>query len=177
MNKHRSNPSNWLHSPFLLILTSLTLGASYWGDARLTLAQETSHFGNSALRPGFTVQQGTLSGETGGTSSLAAISHYDTDGHHLCSGYTQDATTPDHILELQDQFERLTLRVDSRGHDTTLVIQGPNQTIYCGDDKSDFDQDAQVSAINLPKGTYEVWVGTAVPGQKQRYRLQVLETE
>jgi hypothetical protein len=139
-------------------------------------AQE-SHFGRVALQPGFTTEEGNITGETGGTSSMAAISHYDTQTpQHLCSGYTQDITTPGHILELKSAFQQLTLQVNSRGQDTTLLVQGPNGRLYCGDDISELNQDAQVTATDLSPGTYRIWVGNAVPGEQQRYRLIVEET-
>ncbi|HYX16218.1 MAG TPA: hypothetical protein VE944_17985, partial [Nostoc sp.] len=66
-----------------------------------------------------------------------------------------------------------TIQVDSNGNDTTLLIQGPDQTtIRCGDDTGK-SKDASVSDRNWKRGTYRIWVGTFNPGGKRDYTLKV----
>ncbi|MEH2194630.1 MAG: hypothetical protein V7K98_18575 [Nostoc sp.] len=148
---------SWL----LAILTAIT--------ATPVIAQ-TANFATLNLSANFNPAQGTVQGFTGGSYSLSAISNRDRD-QKACIGFADP--NPDHIMVLEKDFSQLTIQVDSGGSDTTLMIQGPDQTtIRCGDDTGK-SKDASVSDRNWKSGTYRIWVGTFNPGVKHDYTLTV----
>ncbi|MEH2249077.1 hypothetical protein [Nostoc sp.] len=131
---------------------------------------ETANFGTLNLSTNFDPAQGRVQGFTGGSYSLSAISNRDRD-QKACIGFADP--TPDHIMVLKKDFSQLTIQVDSSNNDTTLLIQGPDQTtIRCGDDTGK-SKDASVSDRNWKSGTYRIWVGTFNPGVKHDYTLMV----
>ncbi|MEH2049343.1 hypothetical protein [Nostoc sp.] len=131
---------------------------------------ETANFGTFNLSTNFNSAQGTVQGFTGGSYSLSAISNRDRD-QKACIGFADP--NPDHIMVLEKDFSQLTIQVDSNNTDTTLLIQGPDQTtIRCGDDTGK-SKDASVSDRNWKSGTYRIWVGTFNPGVKRDYTLKV----
>ncbi|MCC5647605.1 hypothetical protein LC607_32795 [Nostoc sp. CHAB 5824] len=131
---------------------------------------ETANFGTFNLSTNFDPAQGTVQGFTGGSYSLSAISNRDRD-QKACIGFADP--NPDHIMVLEKDFSQMTIQVDSKGNDTTLLIQGPDQTtIRCGDDTGK-SKDASVSDRNWKSGTYRIWVGTFNPGAKRDYTLRV----
>ena len=134
------------------------------------LAQD-SNFGATTLSAGFQSAQGVMQGRTGGSFSLSSISNRDRAGN-LCVGFGD--STPDHILNLRSGFARLSLQVNSRGNDTTLVVQGSNGFLRCGDDTGG-SKDASVEGTNWPAGTYRVWVGTFDARKQFAYTLTVRE--
>jgi hypothetical protein len=89
-----------------------------------------------------------------------------------CLGYAEE--TPDHIIDLEADFNQLQIAVDSGGQDTTLLITGPNGFALCGDDTG-ASQDASVTSSNFKAGKYEIWVGTINPNQAWNYTLTVRE--
>jgi hypothetical protein len=136
------------------------------------IAAQTANFGTLKLSPGFTTEQGTASGYTGGAYSLSAVSNQDKD-KNKCFGFGDPK--PDHILVLEQDFKKLTILIDSGGKDTTLLIKGPDeQTIRCGDDTGR-SKDASVSDRNWKKGIYQMWIGTFNRGDKHNYTLKVEE--
>lgn len=127
-----------------------------------------SNFGGLTL--GNDKQTGTLSGSTGGSTSLPAIvSNYDRN-NITCLGFGDP--TPDHILVLQQNFPTLNLRVNSGGSGTTLVVQGARD-VRCSDNSATRRKDASLSDTDWPAGTYKIWVGTAAPGVRRNYTLSV----
>jgi len=147
-----------------------------WGVGLLTLtiallpgaaiAQE-SNFGRLALNAN--TSSGTMRGSTGGSASLPAIVSNNDRHNHKCLGYGDPK--PDHVLILEKPFANLTLRVRSNT-DTTLVVQGPDGVVRCGDDTGN-SRNASISDDNWKAGTYRIWVGTANPGTQQDYTLTV----
>lgn len=131
----------------------------------------TANFGQLALSPGFKRAAGVSGGYTTGSFSLPAIANRDRN-KNPCIGYA--APTPDHIIVLEKDFPQLTVKVDARGKDTTLVIKGPNDVIRCGDDTGN-SKDASVTDSNWKAGQYSVWVGSIEPGEKWNYTLSVRE--
>lgn len=130
---------------------------------------QSANFDTLTLTPGFGASDAAVSGFTGGSVALASIANRDVAGT-LCLGYADSA--PDHILVLQEDFDRLTLQVDSGGNDTTLLIQGPNNgTIRCGDDTGR-NKDASVRSTNWGAGEYRVWVGSFDPNTRYDYTLR-----
>jgi hypothetical protein len=131
---------------------------------------ETANFGTLNLSTNFNPAQGTVQGFTGGSYSLSAISNRDRD-HKACVGFADP--NPDHIMVLEKDFSQLTIQVDSNNNDTTLLVQGPDETtIRCGDDTGK-SKDASVSDRNWKSGTYRIWVGIFNPGVKCDYTLTV----
>lgn len=112
----------------------------------------------------------SVSGRIVGSYSLSNIASSDRFGN-LCAGFAD--TNPDHILTLESDFPSLTITVDS-GEDTTLLIQGPDDnSIYCGQDISRSNLDAQIVGDNWRAGTYRIWVGAHNQGQRFDYSLTV----
>lgn len=126
-----------------------------------------SHFGSTTLGSG---ESATLTGNTGGGSSLPqTIAERDRDGN-ICIGY--GTSMPDHILELQDNMPSLTLRLDTGGNDTTLIVRGPGG-IRCGDDIARNNRDDEISGRDWSAGRYEIWVGTSAPRTRLNYSIRV----
>ena len=145
----------------LAILTTIT--------ATPVIAQ-TANFGTFTLSTNSNSAPGTVQGFTGGSYSLSAISNRDRD-QKACIGFADP--NPDHIMVLKKNFPQMTIQVDSKGNDTTLLIQGPDKTtIRCGDDTGK-SKDASVSDLSWKSGTYRIWVGTFNPGVKRDYTLKV----
>ncbi len=141
--------------------------------AGLPAIAETANFARRELSPGFSPEDGAVSGHTGGSYSLAVISNRDRN-NNACLGYGD--SRPDHILVLESDFEVLTLQVDSGGRDTTLMIEGP-EGFLCGEDVDTANLDDQISSKPFKAGSYSVWIGTMEPGDRQNYRLLVTESQ
>lgn len=122
------------------------------------------------LALGFSSTQ--ASGETVGSYGLANIANRDTNGE-FCLGYADRA--PDHVLTLEEDFTDLTIAVNSGGADTTLLIQGPNNsTIRCNDSASRQNRDAKIQDT-FSQGTYKLWIGSFEPEGRHRYTLRISE--
>ncbi len=147
--------SSWLLSLFAVFTETPVIG-------------DTVNFGTISLAPGFDTTAASISGYTGGSYSLSAISNRDRD-NRACIGFADP--NPDHILVLEKDFSNLKVAVNSGG-DTTVLIQGPDNTIYCGDD-SGTRKDASIENRNWKAGNYKVWVGTFNPNVKLNYTLSV----
>jgi hypothetical protein len=137
----------------------------------------SSAIAQSANFDGITLSANTptetsVEGRIVGAYSIANIATTDEDGN-LCAGFAD--TNPDHILTLESDFSNLTVTVNS-GQDTTLLVQGPDDnSVYCGQDISRSNLDAQVSHANWQAGTYRIWVGAHDQGQRFGYTLTVSE--
>ena len=133
---------------------------------------EAGNLAQLTLAPGFDRVTAKVSGYTAGAYSLLLIAKRD-GNDNPCIGY--GAPSPDHVMVLEKDFPRLKLRVNSRGEDTTLVIQGPdNDTIRCSDDTGN-NKDASISDTNWEAGTYKIWVGSFDPNQRWDYTLSAVE--
>jgi len=139
-------------------------------SATPVLAQ-SANFSSLTIAPGFPAGSAQIAGRTGGSYSLPSIANSDRN-KRPCIGFASE--TPDHILVLEKDFPNLTLQINSRGRDTTLIIKGPDNTIYCGDDTG-LRKDASIEATNLKAGRYEIWVGSIEVGQPWNYILTVRE--
>lgn len=128
---------------------------------------QNANFGSLSL--GNDTSEARADGYTAGFFPLSNIAGRDRSGN-ICSGYA--AETPDHILVLQQDVASLTVRVNSGGHDTTLLIQGPRDSaVRCGQDTSRRNPDASVTGEGWAAGTYRIWVGTHAQGQRYTYTL------
>ncbi|MGF1481180.1 MAG: hypothetical protein ACFB4I_17130 [Cyanophyceae cyanobacterium] len=128
---------------------------------------QSARFGQLTLALGFDQASAVVSGHTGGAYSLSSLANRDRH-ERPCIGYGDP--DPDHILTLKNHFPRLSLQVDSGGHDTTLVIQGPNKNFRCEFSSSG---DARITEPNWQAGTYKIWVGSMEPRRYWTYRLSV----
>lgn len=129
---------------------------------------ETSNFGTLTLNAGKAI--GSLSGTTGGSTSLPAIVSSSDLHSNPCLGFGDP--TPDHILVLQQNFPKLKLQVNSSNSDTTLVVQGADGSVRCGDNIGS-RKDASMVDTDWAAGSYKVWVGTVNPGVRRNYTLTV----
>ncbi|PSB17662.1 hypothetical protein C7B69_17220 [filamentous cyanobacterium Phorm 46] len=139
--------------------------------AALPVLAETANFGTLTLSRGFDSPTAMLRGSTGGSYSLSAIAN--TDRHkNKCLGFA--TPTPDHIIVLQQNFSKLAIQVNSGGKDTTLVVQGPGNSVRCGDDTGQ-NKDASIVDSDWQAGSYRIWVGTLEAGAKSNYTISLQE--
>ncbi|QYX30321.1 hypothetical protein [Sphaerospermopsis torques-reginae] len=158
--------------PFWLQFRSSWLLAAITAMITTPVAAQTANFGTMKLSPGFTPEQGTAAGYTGGSYSLSAMSNRDKN-KKVCLGFGDP--NPDHILVLEEDFEKLTISINSGNTDTTIFIKGPDdKTIRCGDDTG-ISKDASVSSNKWKSGIYQIWVGIFNQGVKANYTLKVEE--
>ncbi len=160
------SPSRWL------LKVTVGLGLACLLNINGAIAEQTTNFGSRSLTPGFGVEDGSVTGFTGGTYSFSALSNRDGDGNS-CLGYGD--SQPDYLLTLEQEFEELQLLVDSGGADTTLVVEGPNNSFWCGNDIDELNLDAQIIGEGFKAGSYSVWVGTMTAGDRQNYTLTISE--
>lgn len=130
---------------------------------------ETANFGSLTLAPGFSSANASVNGNTGGTVSLSSLKNKDIH-NNTCIGY--GSPKPDHIITLQKDLPHLKLQVNSRGKDTTLVVEGPDGVFRCGDDSSAGNKDASIDDNNWKAGQYKVWIGSIEAGQRWNYTLR-----
>jgi len=128
-----------------------------------------ANFASLSLSPGFRSQ--TVKGYAKGTTALHRIVGERDSQKNMCLGY--GSTNPDHMLVLKRSITQLRLQVNSN-RDTTLLIKGPGNHLYCLDD-SDKGKDAGWVADQLPAGKYAIWVGSFERGQQFRYSVTVDE--
>lgn len=114
-------------------------------------------FGGLRVRPG--TGPATLEGQAGGTRRALDLGAE-------CAGWI--APAPDHVVEITAP-EELTFRVRS-SDDTTLVVRGPGDAVFCRDD--DEGLDPVLRQVFAP-GTWHVYVGAYDEDVTAPYRLTV----
>jgi hypothetical protein len=113
----------------------------------------------------------TASGFTAGFYAISNIANRDHQGN-VCVGFAD--INPDHILTLEQDVTALTVEVNSGGNDTTLLIQGPGDSmVRCGEDIDRSNPDARIADDNWAAGTYRIWVGAHHQGQRYNYSIHV----
>ncbi|WP_071517259.1 hypothetical protein [Geitlerinema sp. PCC 9228] len=150
-------------------LLPVTLGLSL-----TAVASEQANFATLRLSPGFSPQAGTAMGETGGHVSMLSITNQDAQGN-LCLGYTAYRDMPDYLLILEADFDRLSIGVEGRGSDTTLMVSGPqggDSVVRCDDNSGEGDNPL-VEDSSWPAGEYAIWVGAKEANQRHSYKLVV----
>ncbi len=131
---------------------------------------QNANFGSVTVSSSNLASVPPLQGYTDGSFSLSSIANRDRSGN-LCLGFAD--STPDHIVVLEQDFSRLSVRVNSGGQDTTLLVQGPNDsTVRCGDDTGN-NPDASIQDTNWAAGRYKVWVGAIDAGTRYDYTLSI----
>lgn len=92
--------------------------------------------------------------------------------NHRCLGYGN--LEPDHVVEIQGKMSKLTFQVKTQDQkDTTLIVQGPNNVMYCSADSQDGSKNTALTISNFKEGTYKVWVGALDAGTTFRYSLSL----
>ncbi|MBE9009441.1 hypothetical protein IQ250_04405 [Pseudanabaenaceae cyanobacterium LEGE 13415] len=112
---------------------------------------------------------GVMMGSTGGTTSLPAIVSNSDRQNQKCLGFGDPS--PDHTLVLKRPFSSVSIRVDSGGADTTLLISGPGG-VRCAD-AGEAGGDVRLQQDQWEPGAYQIWVGTVAPNTNRDYRLIV----
>jgi hypothetical protein len=152
-----------------LILLGTVPGLTVLAQASNFVLAQASNFGEMVISQA--QPQAMASGSTAGLWALTNLARRDRYGN-VCTGFAD--VNPDHTLILQDDFDQLTLQVDSGGNDTTLLVQGPTPEIMrCGEDSDRRNRDAHISDTGWLAGTYQIWVGAHHQGQRHSYSLTV----
>jgi hypothetical protein len=161
MNSH-------LHHTFHIGLVVALAALHLLGSNQPAIAQE-SNFGSFSLNP--KTRGAIVDGTTGGATSLSAVtSNLDRDDNQ-CFGFGDPR--PDHILSLEKAVDRLKIQVDSRGQDTTIVMQAPDGSFICADDFGNSKDAGLESLTPWSAGKYKVWIGTVAPTRRYNYKLTV----
>jgi hypothetical protein len=114
------------------------------------------------IRPGFTPDPMTATGEAGGS--------FDASRHGPnCRGFI--GAVSDHTLHLTRDFNNLRVLVSSPA-DTTLVIRMADGSYRCNDDAEGLNPIIQGP---FPRGMHRVYVGTIGRGQSANYTIGVSE--
>jgi hypothetical protein len=148
----------------IAIVTGLIITSSVV-SATVAMAQ-TANFDGFTLDG--TKKTASVGGSTGGSVSIPAIIGSSDRSGNKCLGFGD--SKPDHLMTLTQGIPKLTLKVNSGGRDTTIVIQGPEGELRCGDDTGS-KKDASFSGSNWNAGTYKIWVGSMTSGDRGNYRL------
>ncbi len=143
-----------------LIITSSVVSAT------VVMAEATANFDGFTLNS--TKKTASVGGSTGGSVSIPAITGGSDRSGNKCLGFGD--SKPDHLMTLTQAVTKLNLKVNSSGRDTTIVIQGPEGELRCGDDTGN-KKDASFSSSTWGAGTYKIWVGSMTPGDRGSYRL------
>lgn len=166
MKKH-NNCKRWQRS--WVPLTALMATLPMIGFDQPFAAANPANFASLKLAPGSSSQ--TAKGYAKGAMALHRIVGERDTQKNICLGY--GSPNPDHMLVLKKNVNKLKLQVNSQ-HDTTLLIKGPGNRLYCLDDSAQ-GKDAGWIAGQLPAGKYAIWVGSFERGQQFRYTVTVEE--
>lgn len=149
----------------------LKLGWGALASIAVSLSIAAPSFAQSAILLGrsFRPDPATLAGNGGGSVSIARISGIADN----CRGFAN--AEPNHTITLTETFPVMDLLVYSANinDDPTMLIKGPNGIVICADDESG-GRNPQVNR-RLPKGKYQVWVGSKNINQSFRYTMSLSE--
>ncbi len=143
---------SWMKGSLMIVLSALIAAP---------VVAQTANFGTFTL--GADQTSVVVTGATGGATSLPAIVSNSDRNRHKCLGFGDPK--PDHLMVLKKPFATLKLKVNNGNTDNTLIVVGPKDEVRCGD--------ARLEDRDWPPGTYQVWVGAGVPGNRKDYRLSV----
>lgn len=124
-----------------------------------------------SIRSGFNEWEQVRWGVSGG--SVDASRHYGRDSRgEYCAGYVYSQY--DHLLTILEPLPYLVISVEG-DEDTTLVLYNWNTgQVYCDDD-SGYGLNAAIAFRSLPRGVYEVRVGSYSRNDFHDYTLHVSE--
>lgn len=132
-----------------IVLTALLwIGVSFAQDV-LNPAGDP-RYGVFALAPGFAPSPFARDGLSGGDVEVKSLRLGDN-----CLGYA--ASDPDFLIELTDEFKRITFLIASAA-DTTLIMNLPNGSWACNDDTNGLNP--ALVLHNAPPGPYRLWIGS-----------------
>ncbi|GGD51384.1 peptidase [Aurantiacibacter arachoides] len=144
-------------------------GASALGLVTPALAQDrsaTPNYGTVRLNPGFSNDPYIVNVNSGGTIEATGISGD-------CRGYISNA--PDVRLNYGSGSGTLPLIIGAQSdYDTTLVINAPDGSWYCDDDRG-AGVDPLIRFHQPMAGQYAIWVGTY--GGSDNYEASLVITE
>jgi len=126
-------------------------------------------FENVTLGSQFQPDPTVVRGISGGDRLATDLTQQKDTATGPCVGYVDEQ--PDHIMELTQFFDYLSLQVQSP-QDTTLVVRGPGGT-WCNDDYNDMNPGIAGQWLS---GTYQIWVGSYASNQYSPYIIQITET-
>jgi hypothetical protein len=159
------------------IKLNLKLGSVFLVNITILLAIASPSFAQSAISLSryFRNDPTKLTGEGGGQISLASIAK----GADNCRGFAN--ATPNHIITLNNPFPLLDFSIEPKNINDrpTMLIQGPRGISVCADaeSKGRFPQvSLRLPNGLLPKGDYQVWVGSRTSNQSFAYTLKLSET-
>jgi hypothetical protein len=147
-----------------------------WGTFTtiVALAIAAPSFAQSAVSLGrnFRPDPAALDGSGGGSISIASIAGISNN----CRGFAN--AEPNHTITLTETFPVMDLLVYSSNindvnDDPTMLIKGPNGFIVCADNESS-GRNPQFTG-RMPKGSYQVWVGSKNVNQAFSYKLSLSE--
>jgi hypothetical protein len=129
----------------------------------ITYAQDTS----TTLARNFRPDPVKLEGTGGGGVSLADLAGV---AEH-CRGFGD--RQPNHTIVLTDNFPLFDLLVytNNINDDPTMLLKGDNGIVACNEPQG---RNPQISQ-RLPKGTYQIWVGSKTANQRFNYTLSLSE--
>ncbi len=150
---------------------ALKLGWGTLASITVAFAIAAPSFAQSAISLGrsFRPDPATLTGVVQGSTSLASIAGIADN----CRGFAN--AQPNHTITLTDTFPVMDLLAytSNINDDPTMLVKGPNGIVICADDESG-GRNPQATG-RLPKGTYQVWVGSKNINQSFRYTLSLSE--
>jgi hypothetical protein len=145
-----------------------------WGTlasiaAALVIAAPSFAQSTISLRRNFRPDPVSVKGNGGGNVSLASIAGIAGN----CRGFTN--AEPNHKVILTENFPLLDLLVytNNVNDDPTMLIKSSNGIVICADDESGGRYPQAYE--RLPKGTYQVWIGSKTINQSFPYTLSVSE--
>ncbi|HBC42088.1 MAG TPA: hypothetical protein DCZ88_09395 [Pseudanabaena sp.] len=147
------------------------LGSLTLAGIAVTLAIAAPSFAQSVitLDRNFRPDPAPLQGTGGGNVSLASLAGIADN----CRGFAN--ADPNHTITLNETFPLLDLLVytNNVNDDPTMLVKGPNGIVICADNESG----GRYPQANrrLPRGTYQVWVGSKDVNQSFRYTLSLSE--
>lgn len=121
-------------------------------------------FESVRVSPRFNPDPIVLRGISGGTTAAPSVSQREQTSTGPCVGFVD--TSPDHVMTLTNDFDFLSVEVQS-SEDTTLIVRGPGGA-WCNDDIS--GKNPGIAGEWLA-GTYEIWIGSY---QRDKYYPYVL---
>jgi len=167
----RANPVSRVNTLNLVKITAIAL-LSYGAInalSPLARSQAQSIFENLTLSPGFKPDPESVRGISGGEVAARTVSARIETSTGPCVGFVD--RQPDHILTLTENFDYLSVEVESP-EDTTLVISGPGGT-WCNDDL----QGKNPGIIGQwLVGNYKIWVGSYQRNKFHPYVVRLTET-
>lgn len=152
----------------------LKLGCGTLAGITVALAIAAPSFAQStisldSLGRNFRPDPFVVEGNGGGNVSLASIAGIAGN----CRGFARDK--PNHTIVLAETFPVMDLLVYTKNinDDPTMLIKGSNGIVICADDESGGRYPQAYE--RLPKGTYQVWIGSKTINQSFPYTLSVSE--